>query len=92
MLWVVQCEELLITKLINSSVFHLDIFIYVVGNMIVCCINSKTYFVLEQITNTLKDLFNVARSEEFFSFTTLAFGIFCVSCHPPVKWAPSLPA
>lgn len=66
MLWVVQCEELLITKLINSSVFHLDIFIYIVGNMIVCCINSKTYFVLEQITNTLKDLFNVARSENFF--------------------------
>lgn len=72
-----MCKELLITKLIKSSVFHPDIFIYVFGNMLVCCISSKAYFILEQIANTLKNFFNVARSEEFFIYFVSLWYLLC---------------
>lgn len=59
--------------------------------MLVCCINNKAYFILEQATNTLREFSNVARKEDF-SFILLIFGIFCAANGSAVKWIQVLPA
>lgn len=53
--------------------------------MLTCCINSKAYFLLEQMTNTLKNFFSIPRNEDFIFIYWLSFGIFCVSCCPLVN-------